>query len=200
MSATATSCAREHGSWLRATAYESWNGWAGKNGISDVTRGFARFRQNVFTGEDYEFIELQQPTPRTFTTADRLAEHCDSLDWGSKVIEPLIFGAVGQVAGREWLAYRDVFKKCPTPEQIEADPDGAALPDEFGVCFALGQTLTAVANNDGQERTAMTAAFARYVTRWPEEQQSHWFRSASRLCPSVVHTAQYKEWERQFRV
>lgn len=182
-------------------ALASWQGWAVRSDVSAVMRGFASFRQELFLGATPKFTELQRATPRTFSWAGRIAEYCDTLSWGDGVLEPLIFGAVGQVAGREFLAYRKLFHECPKPEVIAADPIGTRLPSEFGIFFALGQQLLSVASHNlTKEEPELTRKFATYVGRWADEQQAHWFRTASEHLPTLINTPEYKAWEKSFRV
>jgi hypothetical protein len=184
-------------------ALQSWTDWASRpeSNVSPVARGFARFRQELFTGAQPKFTELQRATNRTSTWAFKAAETCDSIPWGEEVVEPIVFGLVGQIAGREILAYRRLFRECPPPEAIAADPAGVALPGEFGIYFALGQQLMAVASHNGtQEEPELTKQYARYVGRWPEEQQAHFFRTGSASLPSIVHTPEYRRWEKGFRI
>lgn len=183
-----------------ATALDSFQRWAQKNGVAPELQGFSLFRQTAVVGETPKFVEQQKANLRTFTWASQLATACDSLDFGSEVIEPLVFGAVGCVSGREYLGYRRMFHSCPTPVAIAADPTGVALPVDFGLCFALGQQLTAVASVNGtSEDPELTKRFAQYVDRFPEEQKAHWFRTASEHLATLVHTPEYKAWEKTFR-
>jgi hypothetical protein len=181
-------------------AVESWDKWAERNGVSPWMRGFASYRQSHFMGEAAEFVEMQAPHPRAQNMADRLIQFCDGVEWGESVIEPLVFGAVGQVAGREALAFRKLFLSCPTPEQIEADPRNTAIPSEFGVCWALGAHLINIAANDGNEKKHLTKAFATYANRFPEEQRGFFYQAASVRCQSIVNTPEYKAWEKAFRL
>lgn len=182
-------------------ALDSWQGWATRSNVSPVLRGFANFRQELFMGPPPKFMELQRATPRTFAWAGEIADYCDQLSWGSDVLEPLVFGAVGQVAGREFLGYRRLFNECPKPEVIAADPVTTSLPGEFGIFFALGQQLVAVAShNCTKEDPDLTKRFATYIGRWPEEQQAHFFRMSSEFLPTIIHTPEYRAWEKSFRI
>lgn len=185
-------------------ALDSWERWADNEGIGEDLKGFARWRQPMFTGSASEFLELQKPTPRTFVAASRLADACDTLPFGEDVIEPIIYGAVGQTAGREYLAFRKLFKACPTQSQIVADPVNATLPQgehQFGLLFALGSHLLTANTRDGAEADkAVTKSYATYAGRWPEEQKAHFFKRASRVLTSIVHTPEYKRWEKEARL
>jgi hypothetical protein len=187
-----------------AEALDSWLDWAQANGIDPALRGFAKYRQPIFAGSDTSFIELQKPTPRTSTWAAELARTCEALPFGHRVLEPLVYGAVGQLAGREMIAFFKLFQSCPTLEQIVANPKQVMVPtgtDAFGLLFALGQHLINANTREGQEDdTTRTAAFATYANRWPEEQTAHFFKSASRTLTSIVHTPEYRAWEKSSRL
>lgn len=185
-------------------ALDSWSNWADRTGVDPVLKGFAKWRQAMFTGSASDFLELQKPTPRTFTAAARLAETCDQLPFGADVIEPLVYGAVGQVAGREYLAFRKLFQACPTVEEIVANPVIAKVPEgehAFGLLFALGSHLIqANLKGEAEADKKVTAAYAAYVARWPEEQKAHFFKRTSPKLPSIVTTREYKAWEKEARL
>jgi hypothetical protein len=187
-----------------AESLDSWQDWAQVRNIDPALRGFAKYRQSVFTGEPTAFLELQKPTPRTSTWAAELARACEGLPFGHRVIEPLVYGAVGQVAGREMIAFFKLYDECPTVDQIVANPRQTTVPtgtNAFGLIFALGQHLINTNTRDGAEdKPEHTAAFATYASRWPEEQTAHFFKSASRFLSSIVQTPEYRAWERTARL
>jgi hypothetical protein len=112
----------------------------------------------------------------------------------------LVFGTVGQVTGREMLAFQSMFASTPTAEAIAADPAGCPLPQDVFVLWAVGKYLTDTAANGSRgEKSDWTRAFARYVLRWPEEAAAEWFRDASTRLPSLVGTTEYRQWELTFR-
>jgi len=182
-------------------ALDSWVRWAGRSKVDPALQGYALFRQQTFMGKETKFVELQRANPRTFDWAMQLVNICDTLEYGPEIIEPLVFGAVGCVPGREFLGYRRLFQQCPPPAVILADPLTAPIPDDLGLCFALGQQLTALASaNMTVEDPAMTKQFCKYFNRFPDAQKAHWFRTASEYLPTLVGLPEYKTWEATFRV
>jgi hypothetical protein len=179
-------------------AIESWDTWAEDKGVAPWFRGFARYRQSLIVGAEPSYPELQRARFRTGVMAWELMEFCASVGWGGDVIEPLVFGSVGQVVGREMIAFNRMFEGCPTAEAIANDPGGVPLPRDIGVMWAVGRYLIDTAGNGGTEKPALTRAFAKYVNRWNEEPAADWMRYASTRLPSLVATAEYAAWERTF--
>lgn len=179
-------------------ALDSWDSWAEAKGLNPALRGFARYRQSLVVGPEPTFTELQRPTPRTLVDAWEMMELCATVPWGREVIEPLVYGAVGQVTGREMIAFQTMFAGAPTAAQIVADPTSTPVPNDVGVLWALGRYLCdAAANGGAGEKTTWTAAFAEYALRWPEETQADWMRTSSTKLPSLVGTKAFKKWEKK---
>ncbi len=181
-------------------ALESWDGWAADNEVPSWVRGFARYRQQLIIGDEVPFPELQLPSYRTLMIANRLIDFCGQVPWGDAVVEPLVFGSVGQVVGREMLAFRQMFANAPAADEIKNNPDSAPLPADIGVMWAIGRYLIDHAAPNGvPEKVEYTRSFARYVLRWPDEPAADWMRAASAKLPSLAGTQEYKRWEKTFR-
>lgn len=178
-------------------ALDSWDKWAEGRKLSQALRGFAKYRQSLVVGAEPTFTELQSANPRTLVDAWELMELCTTVPWGNEVVEPLVFGSVGQVTGREMIAFQRMFDGAPTAAQIMADPTSAPVPADVGVLWAVGRYLMdmAAGGNAGEDTKASTA-FAEYILRWPEEAQADWMRTASTKLPTLVTTKAYKKWEK----
>jgi hypothetical protein len=187
---------------------DHWVDWAGRSGVHPSLAGYARFRPAIFGGPKPEYIEQQQPNPRTFTWAAAALDLLGQTQLEPEVGDAIVFGLVGQVAGREYTAYRTVLANCATFEEVVRDPAKAKLPpaDQVGVLYALGeaflirlfdsaQTAKNLSPELNPKHTALVAAyFARCVSENPacREAVAWFFRIAGTKLPSLPGLAEYK--------
>lgn len=190
-------------------ALDHWVDWANNSGIDPALVGYARFRPNIFGGGKHEYIEQQRPNPRTFTWAAAALDVLGKTQLDPEVGDAVVFGLVGQVAGREYIAYREVLSNCPTFEKVVADPAKASLPpvDQAGVLYALGESFAVRLLDAEQGKKGLspevnpkhTEAVANYFGRAAKENPAcreavaWWFRVAGAKLPSLAGLKAYKE-------
>jgi len=190
-------------------ALDHWADWANRSGIDPALVGYARFRPNVFGGGKHEYIEQQRPNPRTFTWAAAALDTLAQTPLTPEVGDAIVFGLVGQVAGREYIAYREVLSNCPTFEKVVADPLKAPLPpeDQAGVLYALGESFAVRLLDPEQTKRGLspelnpahTESVANYFVRCAKEHPASreavawWFRVAGAKIPSLAGLKAYKE-------
>lgn len=197
--AMATRCVHLYVNSSTPQALEGWDGWAQRQGVDPWMRAFARYRQNLIVGKDPTYTEIQRPNQRTAYNAYLITQFCKTVPWGREVLEPLVYGAVGQLSGREMIAFWKMSDAAPTAQEIVANPLTTPVPLDVGVLWALGRYLIDAAGNGGAgEKVKYTEAFATYALRWPEEARADWMRTASTKLPSLVGTKQFREWESHF--
>jgi hypothetical protein len=189
-------------------ALDHWVDWANGNGIDPALVGYARFRPEVFGGPKHTYTEQQQSNPRTFTWAAAALNLLDQLPFEPEVGDSIVFGLVGQAAGREYIAYREQLAKCPTFDKVVADPDKAALPPEtqVGIPYALGEAFVNRLLDPTAEQRGLspeinpdnTKAVAKYFSRLAATHPCHreavawFFRQAGRKVPSLAGLPEYK--------
>ena len=189
-------------------ALDHWVEWANRTSVDPALIGYARFRPSEFGGPKREYTELQQPNPRTFTWAAAALNVLDQLPFEPEVGDAIVFGLVGQAAGRGYTAFREQLAKCPTFSKVVADPDKAPLPpsDHVGIPYALGesfanQLLDPTAESRGlspEIDPKQTKAIAKYFLRIATEIPSHreavawFFKGAGRSIPSLAGLPEYK--------
>ena len=179
-------------------ALENWQDWATDYGLPPYAIGFAEHRQEIFCGEKIEFAEVATCTARSYTWANELISLCETIGGFAvkpKVLKALVYGAIGQVAGIELLEYYKQADKCPKPADIEADPQGANIPEDDGVLYAVTQHLITAAYNDGSEDRDKTRAFCTYASRWRDEHKAAFFRRAIKRGLTIAGLSEYQEWE-----
>jgi hypothetical protein len=177
-------------------ALKGWLGWAEKNEISPILQGFAGYRQEVFGGiaakGKVNIEELAYPTPRSFVYADKLVKMADKVNFPTEDILPaMVAGCVGKAAAAEFMGFRDIFNKLPTPDQILANPESVQLPTNPSVLYAFKRALaTAAATN-----IKVAEAVAKYALRWDDEPAGDMFRLLKEKQPEIVNSDLYKAWQ-----
>jgi hypothetical protein len=186
-------------------AVEGWQTWATQAGLPDWAIAFAEVRKEVFCGEEVEYTEVTECTPRTFEWAVRIQEKCEEIGKHAArkdVVKALVYGAIGQTAGQESMAFRKLKKNVPDIEAIISDPEGTPVPgidsnggDALGILYITKQFLIERAWNDGSEDREATRAFTTYASRWPEEIKAAFMRGAMKRGLTVAGLQEYKDWD-----
>lgn len=179
------------------SALQGWLKWAEQNEISPLLQGFASQQLTVFAGGDQKqkkLEELAYPTPRSFVYADRLLKEAGEMPFDTEDILPaLVAGCVGKAAAATFLAYRDIYHKLPTMEQVIADPENVALPRNPSVLYAYKRQLTLWAAGDEEAAKQI----AKYVLRWEDEPAADFFRMLKEAQPDIVNSDAWKLWHQK---
>lgn len=165
---------------------DDWYMWAVGAGISDLTRGFIRFRPGLLHKFDATKNERAFPTPRSWAFVDSVTN--SNLD--SDTEYELIKGTVGEGAAAEYLAYTRQSKDLPTVDEILVAPDSAPVPSEknpaarIAVCAMLESKATP--QNFGR--------IMQYIERLPVDYQVVFVKSAVTANRAVASSKDYIRW------
>lgn len=170
----------------------SWLKWAKENGISEITRDFAKYRHETFAPpmkEEQDFDDMGAPNQRTWEMVDRLLQAFDSVKFRTDdIVFPLAAGCVGQTAALDFLAFLENRKKALNPEDIVKDPTGSEIPEGNAFLYATIQSLLGIANEKNSE------ALVIYGARLPDEFAEILMRGLTERVPSVVTAKAYQDW------
>lgn len=164
---------------------DEWYFWAIKNGISDVTRGFIKFRPNLLHNFDPASNERAFPTPRSWAFLDDIVV-ANSLSADTEL--ELIKGTVGEGAAIEYLSYVRTARALPSVEQILADPADAPLPESPAAQYALCTML------DKKTTPANIDKMLVYTGRLPRDFQVLFMRSAISINRALAETKAGVAW------
>lgn len=168
---------------------DDWCDWAMKNGISDGTRGYLRYRPaNLFTDRP-EPGQHAFPSPRTWFFADRIIH--------SK-LEPaveleLLRGTVGEGIAVEYMGFMREAKNLPNLDRILLNPDSVPVPDSPSTCHAIVAALevrTTPSNFD---------TVLKYIKRMPKEFEVVFMSTMSRNGDEYCETQAMTDWLRENR-
>lgn len=166
-----------------------WIDWAIKNGISDGTRGYIRYRPKNLCVDKLENGMRAFPTPRTWAFADQIINSNLSSDIELELLE----GTIGEGCAAEYMGFLREAKNLPNLDRIEIDPDGVAVPDSPSTCHAIVAALEAKVNPRNVDR------FLRYVKRMNKEFEVVFMTASIRHDDAITSTKCFIDWTRENR-
>jgi hypothetical protein len=165
---------------------DDWLLWAAQNGVSEVTRGFIKFRPGLLHSFDAASNPRAFPSPRSWRFVDDIVHQ----GLPTSIERSLIEGTVGNGAMVEYVQFASVYKDLPTVEEIMLNPDTAPVPDDsnpaaqYAVCTMLDSR--AGKSNMGRLHT--------YIARMRTEFQVFFMRSAARINRDITQTKEFQSW------
>jgi hypothetical protein len=122
------------------TDIKAWVDWASKNGLDHRIISYVQHKPENLHKFDAKHNDKTFACPRTWEFASKLIINEPG---NLKDYTALLCGTVGKGAGREFIAYSNMYTKLPSFDDIRQDPDGAALPDEPAVRYAVAHLIAA---------------------------------------------------------
>jgi hypothetical protein len=163
---------------------DDWQAWAAANGVSDVTRGFLRFKPSLLHSFDPSTNPRAFPSPRSWSLVDDVINsHLDS-----DTEYELIKGTVGEGAAAEYLTFARLARDLPSVDEILLAPDTAPVPQEPSAQYAICTALDAKANKNTIGRLLT------YAERLPTEFQVLFMRYAAIANREITQTKEYTKW------
>jgi hypothetical protein len=160
---------------------EAWAKWANKNGVRPEIVAFVRLRRELIhqmpKGDENAF-----PTPRSLTKSGK---HVDA----HPAFRQKLFAAhIGDAAAGELEGFIQLYRSIGTLDGIIADPQGATVPTEPSIRYAVVTGL-------GRLATRKTfPAIVTYAKRLPRESQILVVHDATERDPALKNTPTYGEW------
>lgn len=112
--------------------------WAFKSGIREEVIAFVRFRPNLLF--NFDSNDRVTPSPRTWAAVSddmEFASENPSLDFD------VFRASLGDGTATEFVGYLRTFRDMPDPDDVFSNPDGAPIPDQPGIMYALMTVLSA---------------------------------------------------------
>lgn len=195
--AALTRCATLFISSGAAGNLDSYDEWARANGISPLSRAFARFRPDLL--DPYEdFEELAQYTPRTRDYGDRILRAAEVAQFETEdILLPCLAGVLTKGVAIQLLAFRDLYEKAPSATEVLANPDTVNLDiqDDTGILRTdiLYALVMGVAGHVGDSRTK-ARAFVTFATRLPDELTALALRELQQVYPQAASLSEFTQW------
>ena len=144
---------------------DSWTRWAIDNGMDNCLVGFIRFRPELLNTFN-KHVETKSKdhafgTERTWHKIDKMIKL--EAKTGRKVPAAMYAGTVGNGPATEFKAFREIYQSMPSIDGIMMDPQGAKVPTDTAVRYAVCTALASRVTGDNFD------VILDYVTRLPAE-------------------------------
>lgn len=159
--------------------------WAMKNGVSDSTRGYLRWRPANLTTEKFTAGMKAFPTPRTWVKADKIA-HDPMLM--REIKTELLIGTIGEGVALEYEGFIRDEASLPDIDVILATPDKAAVPEEPATCHAVVTRLESVTT------TKNIGTVLKYLNRVAKEYEVIYMKAVTERDKSLIETGTVTKW------
>ncbi len=128
-----------------------------------------------------------QPTPRTWARVSKVVQADPTLN-DRRVIQASIAGLIGDGETASFMGFLDVAAKMPDPDECIANPDGAEVPTDPTVLYALCGAIAHRANLQN-----IDGAY-RYADRLDPEFTALLVTDSARRTPKLRATKGYMAW------
>jgi hypothetical protein len=164
------------------TSLDDWCEWAMQNEIPSKGIAFMRLRPQLLN--DFDANRSVNPTQRAWSQLFLEVPQ----DLSTTEYMMACTAKVGEGAGAEWCAARDMMDKMPSIDSIRLSPDKVEIPTEPAIMFAVATALSMTTEPEAFERDM------RYITRMSKEFQMVYVTDALRLHPKLQQTKQFVDW------
>lgn len=164
------------------TSLDDWCEWAIDAGIDPLGIAFLRLRPELLN--DFDPNRGVNPTQRSWSQL--FMEVPPSLP--SDLYMYACQAKVGEGAGAEWVAARDMMASMPSLDRVRMQPEKTEVPEEPAVKYAIATALSTTSTPESFERD-MT-----YMARLPKEFQMVYVTDALRVNPQLQSTKQFISW------
>jgi len=113
---------------------DAWRKWADEVKIDHRVKSFISFKPNLLHAFDPNHDDLTFPCPRTWEFISKIIAPMKEV---LMVKLPLLTGAVGDGAGREFFSYTKIYGEIPTLTEIIKDPENCHFGDDPSMQHAL---------------------------------------------------------------
>jgi hypothetical protein len=112
--------------------------WMQKNGMPPELPAFLKFKPGMISDLKPTAEMTNSPSPRNWAAVGRWQ------NLGIPAVDrfEVFKGRVGEAAATEYCGFLEICDKLPAPSTIINDPEGAVVPTEPSVLFALSGALT----------------------------------------------------------
>jgi len=164
------------------TSLDDWCEWAMQNEIPSKGIAFMRLRPQLLN--DFDANRSVNPTQRAWSQLFLEVPQ----DLSTTEYMMACTAKVGEGAGAEWCAARDMMDKMPSIDSIRLSPDKVEIPTEPAIMFAVATALSMTTEPEAFERDM------KYITRMNKEFQMVYVTDALRLHPKLQQTKQFVDW------
>ena len=164
---------------------KAWVDWANSNKIDYRVVAYINFKPEILQKFDANHDDFTFPCPRTWEFVSDLIKPWPKIEMEKA---PIIDGAIGEGAAREFLGFCAIFQSLPTIDQILANPTGVDISEEPSVQHAISGLMSHHLNTQSMD------TLYKCITRLPVEFQVLCLQAGYRKKPEIDTHAKWKEW------
>lgn len=168
---------------------DEWIQWGIKNGISDLTRGYIRYRPGNLETRELTSGMRAFPSPRTWSFADKVVQSGLAVETEIELLN----GTVGEGAAAEYIGFVREAKNLPSIDKILLAPDSTPVPTSPSTCHAI------VAALESHATPANLATLLKYVCRMEKEFEVVFMSSIAKVSDELCDTEAFISWGRANR-
>lgn len=132
----------------------AWQAWAKDAGVSPILCAYLNWQAK--RGNNVLHV-MDDPTAKAFPTPRSWVAAADFFDEPESIRQALIASQVGMGQAVEVCNFMKVWQSLPSPESIIADPNGAAIPNEPALLYALSSAVSRHATRNNFDAVATYA-------------------------------------------
>jgi len=170
---------------VTADDHRGWVDWAAGAGIDHRITAYINFKPGMLYDFDPNHSDNTFPSPRTWEFADKLLK---TVGVDSSQLLPLLTGAIGEGAAREFIGFTKVYGELPSFSQLMDNPTGMAIPKEPSTLFAVSGMISHNMTLDNISKVML------YLKRIPTEFQSICIRDAKRRNRDILKAPEILDW------
>jgi len=171
------------------TDLDDWITWAIKNGVSDITRGYLRYRPGNLVTEKIDPGMRAFASPRAWAFADQIIN--SELDPHSEL--EMISGTIGEGIATEFIGFIRENSKLPSLDAILLTPDKIEVPKSPSTCHALISSLEAHTTPGNFGR------LMKFIKRMSKEFEVVFVTSVVKQNADICATKDFIDWSRENR-
>ena len=150
---------------------EEWVRWGLQNSIHPAVVGFIRFRPDMLFHQENENLERGWPTPRSWERVSTLM-HNFHIDDMPHLLDKMIFGLVGNQAGIDFLAFKEIASKFDDAYELMTNPNRKiSIPEKpdqrYAFCAAVAYHLWR--GKTPEEEQKLLSGFYRIAMELPSD-------------------------------
>lgn len=160
---------------------EDWTAWALDNDVPVELIQFLRFRPGLLS--DFDPNRFANPTPRTWERVGLIPQSMPN-----ELFFDNVAGEVGEGAAAEYTGFLRIYQNLPDIDSVLLDPEGADVPHDPAVLYAMTGALAKKATKDNFDRVS------KYLRRLSPEFNVMCTKDAIKLQPAIKSTRSFIEW------
>lgn len=163
---------------------DDWHKWALANGVSDITRGYLRWRPANLVTNKLETGMRGFPTPRSWCFADQII----SQKLSAHIQHQLLIGTIGEGVATEFAGYVQEESSLPKIDRILVDPEGTPVPVKPSTKYAICAVMESYVTEDNFGR------LMKYAKRLEKEFETVFVTSAVKKDDKISETKDFNLW------